>query len=46
MNKSKALLIEVFKLLGNSTYGKLIEALERQPNTICTKDEKVVDKAL
>jgi len=44
--KSKALLAEVFKLLGNSGYGKLIEALERQTNVIYTKDEKVVDRAL
>ena len=42
--KSKALLAEVFKLLGNSGYGKLIEALERQTNIIYTKDEKVVDR--
>ena len=46
MEKSKALLAEVFKLLGNSGYGKLIEALERQTNIIYTKDEKVVDRAL
>ena len=45
-DKSKALLSEVFKLLGNSAYGKLIEALERQTNVIYTKDEKVVDRAL
>ena len=44
--KSKALLAEVFKLLGNSGYGKLFEALERQKNTIYTKKEKVVDQAL
>ena len=44
--KSKALLAEVFKLLGNSGYGKLIEVLERQTNIIYTKDEKVVDRAL
>ena len=30
VDKSKALLAEVFKLLGNSAYGKLIKALERQ----------------
>ena len=36
----------MFKLLGNSGYGKLIEALERQTNVIYTKDEKVVDRAL
>ena len=44
VEKSKALLAEVFKLLGNSGYGKLVEALERQMNY--TKDEKVVDRAL
>lgn len=32
--KSKALLVEVFKLLGNSGYGKLIEALYWQTNMI------------
>ena len=36
----------MFKLLGNSGYGKLSEALERQTNIIYTKDEKVVDRAL
>ena len=46
VEKSKALLAEVFKLLANSGYGKLIEALERQTNVIYTKDEKVVDRAL
>jgi len=46
VDKSKAPLAEVFKLLGNSAYGKLIEALERQTNVIYTKDEKVVDRAL
>ena len=46
VEKSKALLAKVFKLLGNSGYGKLIEALERQTNIIYTKDEKVVDRAL
>ena len=46
VEKSKDLLAEVFKLLGNSGYGKLIEALERQTNVIYTKDEKVVDRAL
>ena len=45
-DKSKALLADVFKLLGNSAYGKLIEALERQTNVVYTKDEKVVDRAL
>ena len=46
VEKSKVLLAEVFKLLENSGYGKLIEALERQTNVIYTKDEKVVDRAL
>ena len=46
VEKSKALLAVVFTLLGNSGYGKLIEALERQANVIYTKDEKVVDRAL
>ena len=46
VEKSKALLAEVFKLLGNSGYGKLIKALEQQTNIIYTKDEKVVDRAL
>ncbi|KAL9983294.1 hypothetical protein ACROYT_G005441 [Oculina patagonica] len=46
VDKSKALLADVFKLLGNSAYGKLIEALERQTNVIYTKNEKVVDRAL
>jgi len=46
LEKSKVLLAEVYKLLGNSGYRKLIEALERQTNVIYTKDEKVVDRAL
>ena len=46
VDKDKALLADIFKLLGNSGYGKLIEALERQTNVIYTKDEKVVDRAL
>ena len=46
VDKSKALLADIFKLLGNSGYGKLIEAIERQTNVIYTKDEKVVDRAL
>ena len=46
VEKSEALLAEVFKLLGNTGFGKLIEALERQTNVIYTKDEKVVDRAL
>ena len=36
----------MLKLLGNSAYGRMIEALERQTNTIYTRDEKVVDRAM
>jgi len=46
VDSSKALLAEVFKLLGNSAYGKTVEVLERQTNVIYTKDEKVVDRVL
>ena len=46
VEESEAQLAEVFELLGNSGYGKLIEALERQTNVIYTKDEKGVDRAL
>ena len=42
----KALLAEVHKLLGNSAYGKFIEAVERQTKVLYTKDEDVVDKHL
>lgn len=45
-DKSKALLVEVFKRLGNSGYGNVIETLERKTNIINTKDEKFVDRAL
>ena len=45
-DKDKALLAEVFKLLGNSAYGKFIEAVERQGQTLYTKDEDEVDKHL
>jgi len=43
LDKSKALLAEVFKLLGNSGYWKLIKPLEWQTNVIYTKDAKDVD---
>ena len=42
----KALLAEVYRFLGNSTYGKFIEAVERQTKVLYTKDEDVVDKYL
>ena len=45
-DKDKALLAEVFKLLGNSAYGKFIEAVERQNKTLYTRDEAEVDKHL
>ena len=45
VDRSKALLADIFKL-GNSSYGKLIEALERQTCMVYTKDEKIVDRAL
>ena len=45
-DKDKALLAEVFKLLGNSAYGKFIEAVERQNKTLYTRNEDEVDKHL
>ena len=45
VDRSKAALAEVFKQLGNSDYGKLIEALERQTGVIYTLDE-AVDRSL
>ena len=42
----KALLAEICKLLGNSAYGKFIEAVERQTRVLYTKDEDEVDKQL
>ena len=46
MDKDQALLAEVFKLLGNSAYGKFIEEVERQPRTVYTRDEDEVDQHL
>ena len=45
-HKEKAILADVFKLLGNSCYGKFIEALERQTDTTYTKNENEVDRSL
>lgn len=42
MDKSKAVIAEVFKLLGNSGFVELIEELERQTSLMYTLDEKVV----
>ena len=39
-DKERAIFAEVFKLLGNSSYGKMIEALERHTNVSYMKDEK------
>ena len=41
----KILLTVVFKLLGNSAYLKLIEAVERQTKVIYTTDQNTVNKA-
>ena len=43
---AKALFAEVYKLLGNSAYGKFIEAVKRQTKVVYTKDEDTVDKHL
>ena len=42
--EDKALLAEIYKLLGNSAYGKFIETVERQSQVLYTKDEDEVDK--
>ena len=46
VEKSKKMLADVFRLLGNSGYGKMLEAVERQTNVIFTKDEKEVVNVL
>ena len=46
VDKTKALLADVFKLLGNSCYGKMIENVARHNSTRYTKDEKLVDRML
>jgi len=45
-DKEKDLFAEVFKLLGNSSYGKMIEALESNANVSYTKEEQTVDRVL
>ena len=42
----KAFLAEIYKLLGNSAYGKFIEGVERQTKVLCTKDEYEVDQCM
>ena len=46
VQKFTALPAELFKLLGKSAYGKIIEALEHQTNAIQTKEERGMHKAL
>ena len=43
--QTKAFLADVLKLLGNSAYGKLIKAKERQTRVIYTKHQHVVNQA-
>ena len=45
-NPELSLLAEVFKRLGNSAYGKMIECLERQTSVKYTKNEKILMKDL
>ena len=45
-DKEKAIFAEVFKQLGNSSFEKMIDALERHTNVSYMKDEKTVDRAL
>ena len=45
-NPELSLLAEVFQLLGNSAYGKIIEGLERQTTVKYTKDENILMKDL
>ena len=45
-DKDKAVLADVFKLMGNSAYGKFIEGVERQNKTTYTKDEAELDRQL
>jgi len=43
---AKAVLAEVWKLVGNSACGKFLEAVERQLRMMYTKDEALVDLKL
>ena len=40
----KALLAEIYKLVGSAIYGKFIEAVERQTKVLYTTDEDEVDR--
>ena len=44
-DKSKAMFADVFKLLGNRAYGKIIEVLKCQTRATHREDEKSVDRA-
>ena len=46
VDKSKAILAEVFNLLGKSAYQTIVEVGQRQICVIFTKDQEVVDRAL
>ena len=46
VDKSKAMLAEVFNLLGKSAYQTMVEVGKRQICVIFTKDQEVVDRAL
>ena len=45
-NPEQALLAEVYNLLGNSSYGKLIEAVEQQMTVKHIKSENALRKDL
>lgn len=45
-NPEQALLAEVYNLLGNSSYGKLIEAVEQQMTVKYIKSENALRKDL
>lgn len=45
-DKSKEIFAEMFKLLGNSACGKMIENLKRQTDVDHDENEKVVDEAM
>lgn len=44
--EKKAIIADLFKLLGNSAYGKMIESIEKQKSVIYTSVEEKVDRAL
>ena len=46
VDKSKAMLADVYKLLANSAYGKFLKALDRQTSVVYTKEEQVVDRLM